>query len=116
MANTTYATLAELKERVSIAAADTGSDTLLQQMLNSAAYLVDRCTRGAREGYEAFSQSSVEVRYFASEGTGYLAIDDATAVTAVTVGVTTTSSGTALESSDYTLDPWQASGPLPILG
>ena len=109
MANTSYATLAELKARVSIAADDSGADGLLQQMLNSAAFLVDGFTREARQGYEAFSASASETRVFADDG-GFVALDDALVLTSVS------KAGVVLSAGQSQVYPYQdASAPrLPI--
>ncbi len=95
LADSDYATLAEYKERVSVPAADTSHDAMLQQWLNAAAWVVDRHTRQPIEGYPAFSESSSEVRYFDDDfGTsGSIEIDDAVSVASMTRGDTTISAG-----------------------
>jgi hypothetical protein len=100
MASTTYATITELKQRVSVEATDVTADTLLQQLLDTAAYMVDQATRRPPEGKEAFSATSSETRYFDDPRLGTVAIDDALTVTAITRG------GTTITSTYYQLRPY----------
>src|SRR5690349_13273241 len=107
MANSTYATIAELKPLVSIESSNTSSDTMLQRILNSAARQFDMGTRSPLEGYEAFTASASETRYFDdSVFDGYVPIDDCLTVTAVT------RDGVTISSSDYKLWPYnRGNGP-----
>lgn len=102
MANTTYATIAQLKPRVTIRAASTDSDPLLQDLLNQAAAFIDGATRGYRVGYEAFSASASETRTFDDALDGIVPIDDLLTISAVTRG------GTAVTSDYYKLWPANA--------
>jgi hypothetical protein len=81
---TTYATITELKARIAKSADGTEVDAMLQQILDSAAQIVDHVTRGYRRGYEAFSASASEARHYDDAPDGTLRIDDAVTVTAVT--------------------------------
>ncbi len=82
--DTSYATLAQLKQRVGLSVGETTNDTWLQQLLNAAAVLVDEKTRGYRSGYEAFAASASETRLFDDYiFNGYLDIDDVQAISAV---------------------------------
>lgn len=100
MSSTTYATLQDLKDRLNITS--TTSDGKLQSMLDSAAVIVDQQTRGYRVGYEAFSESASETRYFNDvlQEYGFVAIDDCLSVTQVSRG------GTVLDPLYYQLSPY----------
>jgi hypothetical protein len=87
--DTTYATKTELKERISVEAASTASDGLLQQLCNDAAYMVDHLTRGALDGYEAFSESASETRYFDDDGSGVVWLNDLLTISSITRGTAT---------------------------
>lgn len=85
MAATTYATVADLKARLTPGRPSpaTVADAYLQDLLNTAAETLDGLTRGWRPGYEAFSESASETRTFDDPRDGCLWIDDAQTVTAV---------------------------------
>jgi hypothetical protein len=104
---TTYATITELKSYVGIKVADTGSDTLLQRVLDAAARMFDGATRGGGiEGAEAYSASASATRYYDDDNSGVLYVDDVLTVTALTRG------GTAIDTADYKLYPYNpGSGP-----
>lgn len=109
--NTTYATVDEFKQRAAAeAAVNTVTDAIAQQLLNDAAYMVDSLTRGARAGYEAFSASTSETRLFDDDllpSGGYITIDDAVTVTALSIG------GTAVTSTYYKTWPYNTGqGPI----
>lgn len=100
MAITTYATIAELEVRVNTGSADASDDALLQQYLDTAAWLVDKLTRGHKPGKEAFSATSSETRLFDDYGTGTVEIDDLLTATAITRG------GTTITTDYYKLWPY----------
>jgi hypothetical protein len=103
-ADTTYATRNELKARVNVTTAN--NDDLLDQMLDASAELVDAETRGHKLGYEAFSASASEVRYFDDDMSGVIDIDDAVTVTAITRG------GVVITLDYYKLYPYnRGNGP-----
>ena len=84
MADTDYASIAELKERIS---ATNITDSLALQYLNQAAYTLDRVTRKPPPGKVAFTQTT-ETRYFDDDrrhtAYGIVEIDDLLSVTDVT--------------------------------
>lgn len=92
---TTYATAAEFVAVAATARINVLANAKHSQMLEAAAEMVDRYTRGYRIGYEAFSASTSETRYYDDFLVidGVLYIDDAVTVTAVTRAGTTVSSG-----------------------
>ena len=95
---TTYATIAELKPLVAIT--NTDSDTMLQRVLDAAARMFDGATRGAKEGYEAYSESASEARLYDDDNSGVLLIDDCLSVTALTRG------GETITTDYYKLYPY----------
>jgi hypothetical protein len=101
MANTTYTTTDDFRERISDPPDDAGSEGLMQQLLNTAAYLFDRVTRRPPVGLEAFSEVASSARYFDDALNGVISIDDATAVTAVTRNGAALTAGT-----DYNVSPY----------
>jgi hypothetical protein len=100
MANTSYTTITLLKARLSIT--DSAADTPLQNILNSAAAVVDQGTRNPPPGVEAFSVSASATRYYDDRLTtdGVIDIDDAQTVTALTRASQT------VTSTYYTLYPY----------
>ncbi len=99
--DTSYATLAQLKQRVGLSVGETTNDTWLQQLLNAAAVLVDEKTRGYRPGYEAFAASASETRLFDDYiFNGYLGIDDVQTITEVKRDTT------VIDSTFYRLWPF----------
>lgn len=83
---------------------------LAQSLVNTAAEMTDAATRGRieggmvvyqhRPGYEAFSVSASETRYYDDDAIGIVEIDDALTVTAIT------RDGSALTlNTDYYLEP-----------
>lgn len=97
---TTYCTIAELKPMVGIEASNTASDTMLQRILDAAARMFDGATRGAMEGYEAYSESASEARLYDDDNSGVLLIDDCLSVTALTRG------GETITTDYYKLYPY----------
>lgn len=102
--HTTYATISDLKARLTISSSS--SDTLLQSYLDAAAEQIDAITRGFRAGldsgsniYEAFS-AVTETRYYDDDISGEVPIDDLISVTTITRG------GTAVDSAYYKLWPY----------
>jgi hypothetical protein len=106
--DTTYGTVGDLREALSIPSSITAPNAMLQRYMNAGATLLDHKTRKPLEGYEAFSESASEVRYFddiLSEG-GYIPIHDAVSVTAIT------RDGTPLDSTHWKLWPYnRGNGP-----
>lgn len=111
MEDTTYALPEDLKPRVSLKEDDLEQDDLLQEYLNSAAYIVDYVTRKPPRGKEAFSASEEETRlfddplwpygsYWANSNGAVIEIDDLLEVTAIT------RASTALVATDYILRPY----------
>jgi hypothetical protein len=100
MANTSYTTITLLKARLSVT--DSAADTPLQNILNSAAAVVDQGTRNPPPGVEAFSVSASATRYYDDRLTtdGVIDIDDAQTVTALTRASQT------VTSTYYTLYPY----------
>lgn len=105
--STTYAQISELKPRVGIEADNTDSDTLLQQVLDAAAHIVDTarnpvgCNR-LPLGAEAFSATAAGVtRYFDDPLTGVIEIDDLIGAPTAVVRNSTT-----LDTGGYTLYPY----------
>jgi hypothetical protein len=97
--DTDYATWDELKGRINTPTDK--SQMLGQQLLNTAAYLVDHCTRRPPEGVLAFSLTAPGVtRLFDDDETDSIAIDDCQAVTTVLRG------GVAISSEQYVLWPY----------
>lgn len=106
---TTYATLAEFVASANTARINATSTAKHQQMLDAAAELVDRYTRGFRIGYEAFAVSASETRYYDDviSNNGVVDIDDAVSVTALTRG------GVTIASTDYYTYPYNpGEGPI----
>jgi hypothetical protein len=105
MANTTYATTQDFRDRYGKQASNAAPDAIWQELLNTASTIVDGLTRGYIPGREAFS-ASVEAtpRYFDDVMTepGYVAIDDCLAVT------TLTRSANVISSTNYKLWPYNA--------
>ena len=105
--STTYAQITELKPRVGVEAANTDSDTLLQQVLDAAAHIVDaaRNPMGFNRlplGAEAFSATAAGVtRYFDDPLTGVIEIDDLIGAPTAVVRNSTT-----LDTADYALWPY----------
>jgi hypothetical protein len=113
MANTTYATVDELKPRVGIEAGNDDSNTLLQQVLDAAAHIVDtaRNPQGCDRlptGAEAFSATaSNATRYFDDPMTGVIEVDDLLTLDGIT------RNGTALSADDYVTWPYNpGNGPI----
>jgi hypothetical protein len=109
VADTTYATTDDLREILDIPESDGKPTALLQRYLNAAAEVIDAQTRGSLEGYEAFSASASETRYFDDiiSNNGAIDIDDAVTVTALTRG------GVTIASTDYYTYPYnRGNGPI----
>lgn len=97
-----YCTLAELREKLAFGAANTASNTQLEQIIEAASRWIDRYTN--RRFYGA-----AETRYYTAQEVGELNIDDLTSVTALK----TDDDGdgtfeTTWQASDYILWPLNA--------
>lgn len=103
MTDTTYATKAEFKARINATvAASSGQDSVYQQILNSAANMIDRRTRGGQVGTEAFTESASATRYFDDQvrPDGVIEIDDLLSITSLT------RAGSVISAANYQLDPY----------
>lgn len=98
--DTTYAKPQDFRDRYS-KLSTAAPETAWQEYLNTAAQIVDELTRGYKPGYEAFSASSSETRYFDDVLNEVIhPIDDLLTVSAVT------RNGVTVVTSDYQLHPY----------
>ena len=101
-----YATLAELRARMNIPTADTGSDTIYEATIEAASRAIDGfCGR-------RFYQLATTTRYFTADDSAYLEIDDLVSISSN--GLTTDSDGDRTyedtwATTDYDLMPFNAS-------
>ncbi|HEX8221680.1 MAG TPA: hypothetical protein VF914_21005 [Chloroflexia bacterium] len=101
MADTDYAEIAELKERVNFPLEDDSQDPRFKLLLNTSARTVDHLTRGYIKGCEAFGATADNVvRLFDDDGSGVVLIDDALVITQVKRG------GVIISADDYKLSPY----------
>lgn len=94
-----YATLAEVKARLSIETADTADDTSLEQVIAAASRMIDSET--AREFY-----ATTDTRYYTADDAGFLVTDDLITITTLATDETGDRTYTATwATTDYDLTP-----------
>jgi hypothetical protein len=99
--STSYATIDDLKARVSLTTAEHNDDTWIQQLLDAASRAVDAYTRSYLPGYEAFTAIDAdETRYYDDDiQRGWVDIDDCISITTVE------RSGVVQDTQFYRLGP-----------